>query len=263
MLKFYEKLLIFIVLMFFIFSKVVWAEETIRLTNGEWLPFSSEKYKYYGVFSHIVSKAFSLEGIQVKYKYFPWKRCYELAKRDIFDGSVIWQKKPEREIYFYFSDNVLSHRFVFFHRKDFDFNWESVSDLAGLNIGVTIGYDYENQFKKAAKEGKFNLHYVPSDEINFRKLINNRIQLFPHDINVGKAILNTHFSQYDRDKITYHPKLLINAKMRLMLNKKNQNNIERMKKFNRGLKKLYNQGIVELYLKKLEEGYYQENFRYK
>ncbi len=39
------------------------AEETIRLTNGEWPPYLSKNLKYYGISSRIVTEAFALEGL--------------------------------------------------------------------------------------------------------------------------------------------------------------------------------------------------------
>ncbi len=49
------------------FSCSGFTEETIRLTNGEWIPFLSEDLKHYGVISRIVKEAFALEGMKVEY----------------------------------------------------------------------------------------------------------------------------------------------------------------------------------------------------
>lgn len=56
------------------------AQETIRITNGEWEPFLSQHSPHYGINSHIVSEAFRLEGIQVKWGFFPWKRAFIEAR---------------------------------------------------------------------------------------------------------------------------------------------------------------------------------------
>ncbi len=42
------------------------AGETIRITNGDWPPFTSEQLPSGGPLSRIVSEAFALEGITVE-----------------------------------------------------------------------------------------------------------------------------------------------------------------------------------------------------
>jgi len=49
----------------------VLAGETIRLANGEWVPYQSKSLKHCGAVSRIVTKAFASEGITVEYEYFP------------------------------------------------------------------------------------------------------------------------------------------------------------------------------------------------
>ena len=56
------------------------AAEDIRLTNGEWPPFTSKEFQHGGVMSRIVTEAFAAEGVTVQYEYVPWKRAYAAAK---------------------------------------------------------------------------------------------------------------------------------------------------------------------------------------
>ena len=56
------------------------AAETIRITNGEWPPFTSERLPDKGPLSRIVAEAFALEGISVEYGYFPWRRAYDYTR---------------------------------------------------------------------------------------------------------------------------------------------------------------------------------------
>lgn len=93
------KILMIIISIFL--CNVSFAEETVRLTNGEWAPYFSEKLKYYGIGSRIVTEAFSLEGIRVIYGFYPWKRALKLAEAGEWDGAVGWETNPDREPYFY------------------------------------------------------------------------------------------------------------------------------------------------------------------
>lgn len=116
------------------------AEEVVKLTNGEWPPFTSKDLKHYGVYSHIVSEAFALEGVTVEYGFFPWARGYNYVKEGNWDGSVTWAPTPDKEKDVWFSDQVFLHTKVFFHLKSFPFDWNTIEDLKGLQIGTTREY---------------------------------------------------------------------------------------------------------------------------
>ena len=83
-----NKLLSILIFLVLFSVSSLFAKETIRLTNGEWLPYMSANLKYNGVASRIVTEAFALEGIEVVYSFFPWKRAYALVSNGDFDGSL-------------------------------------------------------------------------------------------------------------------------------------------------------------------------------
>jgi len=58
----------------FSFSNVN-AEEKIRIATGEYEPFLSENLKHNGVGLRIIREAFALEGGEVEYGWYPWKRA--------------------------------------------------------------------------------------------------------------------------------------------------------------------------------------------
>ncbi len=80
-----KKRFIVIVISLLFFSPVLSAETSIRITNGEWEPFMSEYSAHYGINSHVVSESFRLEGINVVWKFFPWKRAYICAMIRLWD----------------------------------------------------------------------------------------------------------------------------------------------------------------------------------
>ena len=79
----------------------------VQITTEEYAPFTSENLKRYGVFNHIVSEAFRLEGIEVEYQFFPAARSFSLAKDGKVDGTTPWAKRKGREIDFFYSDPIL------------------------------------------------------------------------------------------------------------------------------------------------------------
>ncbi|MCP4106570.1 MAG: amino acid ABC transporter substrate-binding protein [Desulfobacteraceae bacterium] len=233
------------------------AEETIKLASGEWAPYQSEKLKYFGVASRIVTEAFKISGIQVKYGYFPWNRSLNLAKKGKWDGTFLWFDTPERRKYFYISEPVVDIQYVFFHLKKFSFNWENVNDLKGINIGGTVGYNYEKKFQDAEKSKLITVNRIDSDEQNFKKLLAGRIQIFPNDLDAGLELIHKHFKPEDQKKITYHVKPTRAAPHHLLLSKKKKKNDKMIEFFNKGLKDLKESGKIDIYLSESRQGKYR------
>ncbi|OQY58276.1 MAG: hypothetical protein B6245_12665 [Desulfobacteraceae bacterium 4572_88] len=241
------------------FSATAFAEDvSIRITNGEWPPFLSEKILHYGVVSRIITEAFGAEGIRVEYGFFPWKRAFLLAQKGKWDGSAVWSFSENRDQYFYFSNPVIQSKWVFFHLKTTKFDWKTVDDLKGFRIGATLEYEYKKDFEDAEKAGKINVQRVPKDEQNFEKLLRGRIDIFPQDLDAGYEMLNNIFSKEDIQKFTHHPRPIKDSPFHLILSKEVERNKEMLVRFNRGLKHLQESGKVDQYLMESRRGDYKK-----
>ncbi len=229
------------------FAVISYAEETIRITNGEWLPYHSEKLHHYGAGSQIVTEAFALGGIKVKWGFFPWKRGYVYAVTGKWDASIGWIKIPKREKEVLFSDPVYGGKWVFFYRKDYPFDWNMFEDLKGITIGATANYTYGKAFDEAEKNKIIYVERVSKEILNFRKLLFGRIRIFAHAMDGGYATLRKHFNPEQVQQITHHPKPIQIVNYHLVLTK-NERNERMLKLFNKGLKHLHESGKVEQYL---------------
>ena len=247
--------------MLFSLSCSLFAKETIRLTNGEWLPYMSATLKHKGVASRIVSEAFALEGIDVEYTFFPWKRAYALVTNGEFDGSLAWASKKEREKEVYYSkEGVILGQTMFFYKNDLELSWhvkkQNYENLKGLTIGTLIGYKYLDVFDIAVKNKIVNEQKVSTLEINFKKLLNNRIDLLISNNDVAYNVLNQSFSKKEiatLSSIEYNPEMTVYY---LILSKKHKKNVRLMKLFNSGLKKLKESGKYDQYYKESRAGDY-------
>ena len=255
-----KKMLMITGLILFLLSTAtdIIAEERIRLTNGEYPPFTSEDLKYYGLASHIVTKAFAVSDIQVEYKFYPWARSYKLAKEGTWDGTIPWSRKPEREQYFDYSDPILNVTKVFFHLKKRSFDWKSIEDLKELTIGATLEYNYGKAFESAEKDGKIEVERIPADEMNFRKLLKGHIAIFPMDLDGGYDILYKNFKPQDIQLITHHPKPVVKFPYHLLLSKKLKKSKQLLILFNKGLQHLKKTGKYDLYCEESRKGEYRK-----
>lgn len=232
---------------FFALIPCVRAAEIVRLTNGEWPPYLSEHFKYFGLASRIVTEAFALEGVKVEYGFFPWPRAYKLAEVGDWDGTVVWRSSDERAEKFFISDEVVPDKVVFFHLKRNAFDWKAMADLKGVQIGATTSYDYGSAFAAAETTHQIDVKRVYSDEINLSKLLAGRIQVFPINVDVGYHMLRLNFKEEEVALFTHHPRPVTEEPLRLLLSKKVAGNEQLMAVFNRGLKRLRESGKVEQY----------------
>lgn len=241
-------------------STSAFAQNEVNLTNGEWPPYTSETLKYNGVFSHIVSEAFSLAGYEVKYHFFPWKRSYRAAKLAEFDGSVAWAPTAERRKDFYFSDPVIYSRKVFFHMKSHPFDYSKISDLEQKRIGATSNYTYGKDFDYAAKLDTIKVEYVTKDVQNIRKLLRDRIDIFPMEIQVGYSLIHSELPADQAALITNHPLPVMDTPINVAISRQipKERAEKLLKGLNQGLKQLKKNGRFDELIWHSRKGYYKQ-----
>lgn len=254
-----RKSLLLCVLALWFSTAASFAETTINITNGEWEPYLSEYSYEYGLASHIISEAYKLEGIKVKWGFFPWKRAYENAKYgQEWDASAVWWPTDEAKEQFLITDPVINTSFVFFHLKTRSFDWKTVEDLKGLAIGVTRGYDYGKPFMEAVKNKQLSVDEASADELNFKKLLKGRFDIFPNDPIVGEAQIRNSLTAAEAQLITHHPTEFSINTLNLIISKKSKNGQMFLEKLNSGLIKLKKSGKLDQMYKDLRAGKYDK-----
>lgn len=216
---------------------------TIRITNGEWVPYNSEFLEHNGCDSWAAAEAFALQGITVEYSFFPWARSYHLALTGEWDGTLAWADTPDHRKDFYLSAEPTStQEWVFFYRTADDFDWQELSDLKGKRIGLTTGYVYSDAFASVRDDPQMIFEEAASDQANFDKLLSGHIDIFPLEREVGLSILSNFYTSQDQDRITYHPKVITAFEPFLLLSKKVAANEQMIQLFDAGWKSLKESG---------------------
>ncbi|EON90777.1 extracellular solute-binding protein [Marinobacter lipolyticus SM19] len=216
--------------------------QSVRLTNGHWPPNMENTPPHYGVVSHIVTLAFAKHDTPVTYGFFPWSRARMLAEKGMWDGSVAWTCRPEMLKHFHFSDAIMAHNYVLFHRTNMDFDWDKVKDLERYRVGLTQDYNYGKEFEEAVAAGTISADVTTSDQANFRKLAAGRIDLFPMEPAVGMGMLK---KLNLSDKITFHTTPLQSDYLYLTLSRRVHESERYLKEFNEGLDELRQSGQLE------------------
>ncbi len=152
---------------------------------------------------------------------------------------------------------------VFFHRTSFPFEWQTIEDLKGLNVGATLGYFYGKPFEKAEKSGLFNVFRLPEDKTNFINLVRGRTQLFPQDKLVGYSMIRKQFPKNQWKTLTHSSKPLHTSSLHLVFPRINKRSERLLSIFNKGLKKMKASGELQQYLKAMNEGVYERGGEFK
>jgi len=234
------------------------AQGTVRLTTGKWQPFTSKSAPHHGVAAHIVTEAFALVGVQVKYGFFLRKRAMKLARDGKWDGSIIWYDTEERRADFFYSDPIAPATNSFFHLKSYRFDWNEFEDLKDVRVGGTAEYSYGTAFDAAEQAGDFRTHRAISDEVGLTNLLKGRIDAFPGELSVTYEQIRDTFSDEDAALFTNHPKHISKTLLHVLLSKKVPG-MERMRdRFNEGLKMLQESGRYDQILADGLAGSYAE-----
>lgn len=241
------------------FSTSLLALEKISITVGEWPPYISQDQKHNGVVSHIITDVFREIGIEASIHFLPWSRAYDDAAKGKFSATAVWMHKLAREDDFIYSDALLTEEFVFFHNKSFPFNWDSVDDLKKFKLGGVNGSSYGPIIDKALTDGELTMDRVTHPIQNFRMLLHNRIDVFPFEVNVGRAVMNEKLTSEEQGEITSHPKPYLNNSSFVLFPKALQGSRDLSLRFNKQLEIIKANGRYDLYFEHLNQGLYKKD----
>ncbi|MCL7943815.1 transporter substrate-binding domain-containing protein [Marinobacter sp. ATCH36] len=222
-------------------------ERQLTISVGDWPPFFVEDEPGQGNVARLVRDIFAEQGYELEFHFLPWKRAYREAAAGRHDATAIWMYAADREQDFIYSDPVMNERFVLFHRKDSPVQWNRMADLSDLRLGGSIGYSYGLNFDRAVENEVLNVEWVASTELNFRRLLFERIDAFPEEISVGYYILRRELGQDEAQQITHHPEPVSENQSFLLFPSDDPDTDRLRKAFNRGLKAFKDDGRYDTY----------------
>ena len=223
-------------------SSAAYANDTVRLAIGDWAPYTSQTDAKGKLLERVVTEAFKLEGIDVKYDYFPWKRSYMNAIEGSYDGTFPWNKTADREKNCYIHKiSLIKDESVFFHLKSKPFEWNTLADLRKYTVGVALGFKQE----KIYSENGIKADQAPDEESCFKKLLAGRIDVYQTSKTVGYVTINKLFSPAEAKLFTNHPKAYEVNEYYVLFSKKTANGKQLADKLDSGLRKLKESGAYD------------------
>ena len=234
-----KKILLAVLLLFFIPRAMAL---TVRVATGEFPPYLSASLKDNGYISRIIKESFRLEGIEVVFTYYPWKRSYEMVRKGEADATPFWVKTAERERLFFLSSPIETTHYGYFYLKKNKFSQRTPDQLKALKIGITNGYSYGLTFDTAKKNHQLIIDSAPTDEVNLKKLLAGRIDLFAADLMLGQYLIKTTLSTTEASQVEPYPRPFASENGYLLISRNTPFAREIAVRFNSGLKKLKQSG---------------------
>jgi len=215
----------------------------VVLATGEWPPYSSEHMEGHGIFTTIVTAVFAEMGVTPVYRFYPWKRAeHEVRKGHAF-AAFPYIITPERFAEFTFSESIAFNSGRLFYdtrRYPEGIVFHDMNDLSHYRIGGSLGYWYEEVFKKHG----IPIDYAQTDEQNIHKLLMGRIDLVPLDEAVGLYLIRKlHPDKVNR--FAFAEKPLNQDSLHLMISRTYPGSSTLTRQFAAALERIKTNGVYE------------------
>lgn len=224
--------------------------DTITLSGDEWSPYLVEKPEIGGVVYDIVNTAFSREGHQVEWLFYPWARALFLARTGKVTGLADAWFSEERNKDFLFSSPFLINRLSFLKRRDKEITWNTYEDLTPYTIAQVNQAVVSAEFEK---NDNLKKHQVPSVTTALKLLLSGRVDLFGDDeINIMET-MRKNFPE-ELEKVDFVTKPIVTNKLYFIASRSRPDHIDVISAFNAGLAKIIADGTYQRILEKHQMG---------
>ena len=164
--------------------------ETLPVATGEWAPYVTESLDNRGFLVEILNEVFNLMEVDVEYRFYPWRRCYDSVTAGKVWAAFPYSRTEKRAEEVRFSDKLslsVTKFFVFGEPKIE--RYESPERLKPYRVGGVIGYFYEETFNRLG----LNVDYAAREVSALEKLMMGRTDLLPLNELVGWHLIRTQF----------------------------------------------------------------------
>ena len=170
------------------------AQQTVELVGDPWPPYVKGELGEFadsGIAIAIINRIFAqIDGVEVRFPLIPWKRAMLEVERGHSDGIPMLLKTAEREDFMVFTEPLLTgYNLVWsIDSANGAFEWDSIENLYGKNVGVVEGYSYGQEMDRGMADGLVNSVKAPTVERLFAMLAAGRVDLIMANDAVGYEI---------------------------------------------------------------------------
>ncbi|WP_181373205.1 substrate-binding periplasmic protein [Massilia glaciei] len=221
----------------------------MRLATLEWLPYVGKIVPKDGLSTVIASAAARNAGYSLSVDYFEWTVTLAKGEKDpAFAGYFPEYYTEERAKACHLSKSIGTSMLGLATMKDTPVQWNALSDLNAVKIGVVEGYSNGEAFDAMVKQGKQPVENAASDTFNLRRLISKKVPAIAIDREVLRYLL---LRSPMRNETVFSPKPLGELTLHVCF-KRTPAGKEMQEAFDAGLQKIDIKKIGGDYMKQLD-----------
>lgn len=222
----------------------------MRLASLEWIPYVGAQLHQEGWSGSVVHAGAQQAGYLGRIDYFPWNRAMQLGMKDAaYAGYFPAYYTEERARKCHFSAPIGTSTIGLAYLKGTPLEWNKLSDLNALKIGVVAGFSNGPEFDALADTGQLNVDASPNDMLNLRKLLAHRVDAVVIDALVMRYLAATEPGiAAKREQLAFHAKPLAALSLHVCFQRTEQG---------RKMQLAFDAALRTLPLRKMEEQYFQ------
>lgn len=186
------------------------APHTMRLASLAWLPYAGPNLPQGGLSGAIAEAAAKEFGYRLRIDYFPWTRTMQVGGKDPdFAGYFPAYYTEERARQCHFTAPMGTSTLGLAYLKSKPLQWQTLADLSGKVIGIVEGYSNGEAFDAQVRHGRQKVDLAPSDLVNLKKLLAQRVDAVAIDKSVMRYLMATDLGLItSRELVAFHDKPL-------------------------------------------------------
>ena len=240
------KKVIFIAVLFFCIITAQSYAQNITIVANIWPPYVDQALPDDGLAMKIVKTAFARSGYTADIKVEKWDKVLYGSELGVYEVvGAVWKSKERQEKLLY-SQPYLKNNIVLIANVNNPLEFNALSDLRGLLVGILKDYAYDEKFMNDAKILKFQANRLTQNLIAVQ---NGKLDVAVADKRLAMYELKT-FMGSNRSEFRFLPKHLASRHLYIAAPKGNAESKVLIQKFNQGLAAIKKDGT---YLKILEE----------
>lgn len=168
---------------------------TVKFAAFDYPPFYFQQAgQVKGIAVDLVHKLCNRMEITAEIRMYPLARALKYLEDGEEDAVMMLIRTPAREKFLFFTEPVLEVRGLIWSsagREEGAVEFKTLHDLKPYRLGVTLGYSYGKEFDRMILCMR-QVSSSPSDLSNYRKLLADRIDIFPGNEIVARHLFKSH-----------------------------------------------------------------------
>ncbi len=156
----------------------VFAGTPLKLSTGEYEPFTGAQLPRGGPLVELVRRAFAESGYVVDIDFLPWKRSYGGAQDGHYDATFPYGRNAEREKDFLFSDSFFTLERRMYYRAGSAINPSDPATFTGKTYCSPVGYTLYKEFSSLVERKALNVQSAPNHASCAKMVAAARVDFF-------------------------------------------------------------------------------------